>query len=244
MNSRRRALVVALLCLVAVTARVSSDPTELAKLARVPDETLQAKLLMAAADYPNWGRVDDEMGWAPGLCRATLPGLARFSDSEDATTHGDKLYSLFARKRFDYLVVAGRMPSPFGQVVVKQSWVPEEVTDPEELPRGQGDIDYAKVQRTSSPRAGRTHALDWGGNDHFYPFARKGDKVFRAARQSDLFVMMKFDPSTPDTDAGWVYATLTPNGKTVTAAGRLESCMGCHRAAKTDRLFGLPKQTW
>jgi hypothetical protein len=236
-KSHRRALVVALLCLVAVAERVSSDPTGLAKPLSDQAETLQAQLLAAAIDYPTWGRVDDEMRWGPAMCRGPRPGLARVSHSTDATTHGEKLYSLFARKHFDYLAVAAGKSAPVGQVVVKQSWVPEEVTDPKELP---GDIDQlTKVQRTSSPRVASTHEPESGDDDHFYPFARKGDKVFRAARQADLFIMMKLEPKTPGTDAGWVYATLTPDGKTVTSAGKIESCMGCHRAAKSDRLFGL-----
>ena len=58
--------------------------------------------------------------------------------------------------------------------------------------------------------------------------------------QSDLFVMFKVDPATPRTDNGWVYGTLSADGRAVTGAGLLESCMGCHESAKHDRLFGLP----
>jgi hypothetical protein len=40
--------------------------------------------------------------------------------------------------------------------------------------------------------------------------------------------------------AGWVYGTVAPDG-TVTSAGRVASCMGCHTpSAKHERLFGLP----
>lgn len=56
--------------------------------------------------------------------------------------------------------------------------------------------------------------------------------------RSDLFIMAKLDPKTAGTDQGWVYGTVTPDGKTVTAAGRVESCMKCHQAARHDRLFG------
>jgi hypothetical protein len=39
------------------------------------------------------------------------------------------------------------------------------------------------------------------------------------------------------TDAGCVYGTVAPDG-TVTSAGRVASCMGCHvRDAKRERLF-------
>ena len=69
----------------------------------------------------------------------------------------------------------------------------------------------------------------------------KGDKVYKAAKQGDLFVMTKLDPKSPGTDEGWVYATLSPDGKKLTSAGMIESCMQCHRETKTDRLFGLSK---
>lgn len=58
-------------------------------------------------------------------------------------------------------------------------------------------------------------------------------------RQGDIFIMTKIDPATKNTDNGWIYGTVTPDGKTVTSAGRVESCMKCHLEAKNDRLFGL-----
>ena len=55
----------------------------------------------------------------------------------------------------------------------------------------------------------------------------------------NLFVMMKVGESnTPNTDAGWVYATTSPTGE-IESIGLLESCVSCHREAKHDRLFGL-----
>ena len=33
--------------------------------------------------------------------------------------------------------------------------------------------------------------------------------------------------------------TLTPDGKTVTSAGKVKTCMGCHTENTTDRMFGL-----
>ena len=66
------------------------------------------------------------------------------------------------------------------------------------------------------------------GFDHFYPYVWNGDRVFKATKQADLFIMLKLDSKTPETDEGWVYATTTPDGQRVTAAGRIESCMNCH----------------
>jgi hypothetical protein len=52
--------------------------------------------------------------------------------------------------------------------------------------------------------------------------------------------MFKAAEATPDTDDGWVYATVTADGQ-VTAAGRVASCMSCHDTAAThERLFGVP----
>jgi hypothetical protein len=52
--------------------------------------------------------------------------------------------------------------------------------------------------------------------------------------------MFKLDRATPDTDDGWVYATILPDGR-VTAAGLVGSCQRCHEDAAHDRLFGVPK---
>jgi hypothetical protein len=57
------------------------------------------------------------------------------------------------------------------------------------------------------------------------------------ATKGPLFMMIKSDGAP--SDAGWIYATATPDGKTITASGRLASCMDCHQGARRDRLFGL-----
>lgn len=71
------------------------------------------------------------------------------------------------------------------------------------------------------------------GVDPTSPAARK------PVSKQDLFIMFKTDPKTPNTDEGWVYGTVTSDGKTVTSAGRVQSCMGCHTTAPHGRLFGL-----
>ncbi|HJZ57491.1 MAG TPA: hypothetical protein VKE74_21155 [Gemmataceae bacterium] len=202
---------------------VSPPPADPAPSAKPP---FHKELKDVAATYLKWGRVDNEARWAPELCRAPRPAQARFSASADEKTHGKKLYSLFAKDRNGYVLVAKEKTVKVGQVVVKQSWVPEEMTgtDAAEVRAGQAKLE-------AQPGAG-----PW---DSFNPYVVRDGKIYKAAKQADLFVMMKLDPSTPETDEGWVYGTLTPDGKTVTAAGKLESCMKCHVEAKTDRLFGL-----
>ena len=166
------------------------------------DSPFAKDLLKAAAEYELWGRVDNETRVAPMACSAPgpqpNPPQPHFSASKDETTHGRKLYFLFSKNRNDYLAIAKNKAAAVGQVIVKQSWIPEEVTDP-----------------------------------------KSGFKVLKAGKQGDLFVMMKLDPKTPGTDEGWVYATLSSDGKKLTSAGKIESCMKCHQETKTDRLFGL-----
>ena len=54
-----------------------------------------------------------------------------------------------------------------------------------------------------------------------------------------LFIMLKMPPQTVGTDEGWIYGTVTPDGKTVTGSGRMASCMSCHLSAPHGRLFGV-----
>ena len=178
----------------------------------------EAETLAIAADYLTWGRVDDELRWAPFLCRQPLPGIARQSGSTDQATHGGgKLYSVFAKHHDSY----PNGPHT-GQAVVKQSWKTEPVT-------GQ-DASF-------NPGSWRP---DGDGGDHFYPYAEKGGVVYRATEPAGLFIMFKVDPATPDTDEGWVYATVSPAGQ-LTSSGRVAACMGCHETSAThERLFGVP----
>src|SRR6187455_1828837 len=44
----------------------------------------EEQTLAIAAEYLSWGRVDDELRWAPFLCRQPLPGIAWQSASNDA----------------------------------------------------------------------------------------------------------------------------------------------------------------
>ena len=196
------------------------------------------RLKKAAGEYLSYGRVDDEMRWAPWLCRAPRAAVAHVSASKDSATHGRKLYSLFAKDRRAYVGLAGLKTVPVGQVLVKQSWTPEEVKGARPA---QPNVFHKEVIVTP-PVGGAGDRKAPHERDHFYPYATdKQGKVHKAARQSELFIMLKLDPATKDTDQGWVYGTVTPDGKTVTSAGRVESCMKCHQQAKHDRLFGLSK---
>lgn len=173
----------------------------------------ESQILAIAAEYQSWGRVDDELRWAPFLCRQPQPGIAWPSKSDDSDTHGRKLYSVFAKLHDKY---PGGPHA--GQVVVKESWIPEAVPTPD---------------------GGFKPTAVFDAGDHFYPYARSDGGVFRAAAPAGLFIMFKAETATADTDQGWVYATVSTTGQ-VTSAGRVGSCMGCHEMAEHERLFGVP----
>ncbi len=175
------------------------------------------RALAIAGEYKSYGRVDDELRWAPFLCRQPLPGIARQSMSNDPTTHGQKLYSVFVRDYAGY-----PEPSNPGQVVVKESFHADVVTDP--------DASFAPAA-SGAPT---------DGGDHFYPFAMSNGKLYRAGLPAGLFIMYRDAPGVPDTDDGWTYATVSPASE-VTASGRIDSCIGCHLLAPHGRLFGVPK---
>jgi hypothetical protein len=199
--------------------------------AQPPDFT--AQLLRIAKDYESYGRVDDETRWAPWLCRMPMPSMARVSESDDDTMHGQKLYYVFAKNRDQYLALSGKHAQPVGQILVKESWRPEQVTldQPPDTYRD-------RVTAMSAKEPGQLPNLYLGGS--FFPYVKKDGAVYHAQEKSGLYIMMKFDPATPGTDNGWVYGTVTADGQMVTSSGRVGSCMKCHQDAQHDRLFGLP----
>jgi hypothetical protein len=69
------------------------------------------------------------------------------------------------------------------------------------------------------------------------PAATSSYRCPTAGEKGPLFMMIK--TGDPDSDAGWIYATATPDGSRITAWGKIASCMECHQGAKYDRLFGV-----
>ncbi len=182
------------------------------------------RLRAVAGVYESWGRVDDEFRWAPGLCRMPTPAQARLSEAEEDSPHGRKLYTLYAKDPAAYGAPAGLIavkPAPAlddcEQVVVKEAWRPQLIEA-----SGQGAPFGAHQLRP----------------------ARRGDKLYGPGDRAGLYVMFKLPDETPGTDRGWVYGTIAADRETVTAAGRVESCMGCHEAAPRGRLFGLPQSAY
>lgn len=202
-------------------APASAAPTP----AAVPLE-FERELLAAAGEYKSWQRVSDQARFAPTDSVAPRQAGVQRSDSDDAGTHGRKLYYLFAKNAATYTEASWCLPDLefdpadlsrrlIGQVLVKESWTA---------------VEGAPARDAEDPR----HLVDGDKT------LRTGEK-FHIGEPRDLFVMLKLDPATPGTDAGWVYGTLTPDGRRVTASGRIASCMKCHADAGFDRLFGLPR---
>jgi hypothetical protein len=203
------------------------------------DERFHERLLTIAQNYQSFGRVDDKMRWAPLDCAAPGPPELAVSASNDADTHGRKLYAVFALfKQEDGSYIKPGAPSEANQAIVKESWVPEEVKD-------DGKSLQLAVRKYLKAAPFLGCSLEFKEKmveEQYLPYARKDGKLYHADKQADLFIMFKMDPETPGTDQGWVYGTVTADGKQVTSAGRVESCMQCHVRAPHDRLFGLPKK--
>lgn len=181
----------------------------------VNDPKFHARLLEIAAEYSKYGKIDSQSRLAPALCMMPPPRTSfpiQLSKSKDVSTHGQKLYYLYARDRMAYV----NNPDVEGQVVVKESW-------------SQLSAEEVKVKQ------GKKN----GGESLKHPVVLDTNDLI--GPKSGLFIMFRSDSKTPDTDEGWIYGTVTADGKVVTSAGRVQSCMECHASAPYGRLFGLKK---
>ncbi|MFT3683834.1 MAG: hypothetical protein QM783_02720 [Phycisphaerales bacterium] len=186
-------------------------------------------VLRVVAAFQAWPRLTRTPGIAPTLCIMWPPNFtakAHISQSGDDSTHGQKLYHLYAMDSKSYFEQTDMFggwepgkndPKPmegFEQVLVKDSFVP--------VP--------AEEVRPGDPKQKETDAEDlaYGGQGRYTAGAPKGQ-----------FIMIKYaDAAKPGTDQGWVYATVSPDGAIV-QSGMVESCMDCHTRAPHGRLFGI-----
>jgi len=68
---------------------------------------------------------------------------------------------------------------------------------------------------------------------------RIGESLYlNATIRSNFYLMYKSNSTEYPTDSGWVYATVSADGKTVLQKGLIASCMKCHDQSKTDRMLG------
>lgn len=171
---------------------------------------MRVQVAAAAADYLSWGRVDDLARLAPTLCRRPPPPTAR-SSAAHAAAHSD--VPSHAQKLY---FLYARDPSAYrglesGADQGDQVLVKEaHAAVPYEMP-GPGRVPEHVVQTAQGPMT---------------PGALDG-----------LFVMLRTEPAAGG-EAAWRYATVTHEG-TITAAGRVSSCIDCHARAPFSGLFGL-----
>jgi hypothetical protein len=175
-------------------------------------------LLQDAAAFPRWFTSREPL-WSPAMCTAPVPHTF-LSTSSDRETHGRKLYHLYVRE-----------PVPYGAASPANPTFSVTTASPHlhyKQPVGQALVKQTWLPREVPPdtlMTSRVRALD--------------GKLYVPSEPGPLFIMHKLDPSTPNTDQGWVYATLTPDGSKVTASGRIGSCMKCHEVSAYDRMFGV-----
>lgn len=147
------------------------------------------------------------------------------SESDDGASHGRKLYYLYASHSQEYTWLGFEIPpgspktvQPPGQALVKESFD----AVPTSMP--------AKIN---------------GGDlfTHEYPVdhALLEDQWYRTGEAKGLFVMTYLGADAPETDAGWIYATVEAGGEKIREIGLIESCMKCHQKAPHGRLFGMPR---
>lgn len=188
--------------------------------ATAPDHS--AFIRRAADEYRSWGVVGPHVLWAPELCMAPPPPSVHVTEAMGLASDGHKLFALYASDGGGYLKGTGDGGTdefPVGMTLVKEAYEPVPIFT--ELP-----VPWTLETQPIIEKHG------------FYPFATRGQAKYTIGARRDLFVMTKLAPETPDTDEGWIYGTVAPDG-TVTSAGLVESCMECHDSAPHERLFGV-----
>jgi hypothetical protein len=159
-----------------------------------------------AAHYSDWGRVDDQMRWAPTLCAMPQPARARISASSHESTHGRKLYTLYAKDPVAYGVPRASRPLPntpaslaSRRCVVKEAFRPVEA---------------------AKERVGSVAIC-------CLPSTRESATCL-ASRWVSTSCSSRAKP-VAETDAGWVYGTIAADGTTVTSAGKRRQLHGLPR---------------
>jgi hypothetical protein len=174
--------------------------------------------------YPKFELKEDSMRWKVAYCEPfsgpSYTEQVHSSLSERVSVagkgpHAMELYRLYVKDLNAYMN-ASHQDQPTGQVMVKETWWVQEVPT-DSLEHYHGKVSY------------NIRTRGW----------------YRAVKRDRLFVMMK--PDRPKgADKGWVYAVMEasqPHGpRTIIQAGKIASCMSCHKDAGRDRTFGPDHQ--
>jgi hypothetical protein len=110
-----------------------------------------------------------------------------------------------------------------------------------------------KAPTRPAPRRSASRDTATHGQKTYYLFAKDRLAYLQATDldQPEGQVVVKESWIRPHQEAGplfimsksggeWTYSTVSPDGGTVTASGRIASCIECHESASTrDRMFGV-----
>jgi hypothetical protein len=206
----------------------TTKPAEPRPVANAPadpprnDDQLAPMLREIASAYRSWGMVDNQFHWAPGLCAMPMEGVAHYSAADGEAAHAQKVFVLYASNAMEYW-----------KATDEKGRLPKSLAEPHQL-TARRDVLQVLVKESfvpAKPGAGGTM------HGHVRP-ARKGDETFVAGDPMGLFVMAQLSGRPANTDDGWIYATIAPDG-TIGASGVIASCRDCH-AKQADRIFGVP----
>lgn len=178
-----------------------------------------------AASYTQFYRADG-MWWSPYDCLAPPAAPPRISAAPVDTPHGRKLYTLQIADFAAYAKETASSAEPHAGHVRAP---PQDVIMSKIPGASQAVVKVSYAPSTAPPKQpvlGVGSVTDHGTT--YYP-----------GEQRDLFVMYRPTREGADTDAGWLYGTVTPDAQTVTSAGKVASCMRCHAKATHGRLFGV-----
>ncbi|MDX2199298.1 MAG: hypothetical protein SF069_10060 [Phycisphaerae bacterium] len=214
------------------------DPTPLDRRVAVPRDEWTNRVRAAMAEYATWERVSDDPNMAPMGCRDLPPHGIHQSASRDDSTHGRKLYYLYAKHGAAYKSATDfsdeyreRPVIANDQILVKQSWAAIPCAD--STPETDMPVSVFETRADVCPPLAREARPD---------ILQINGEYFRAGEFQGLFMMMQVGPpGTPGTDEGWVYASVAADRQTIQEVGLIESCVECHRSAPHGRLFGLPQ---
>jgi len=212
-------------------------------------DVFNADVLRAVRAFVAWPRLTRTPQWAPAMCTFYPPAWAtsHISASADESTHGQKLYHLYAMDSASYFKQTGLFtwepgkgdPTPIEgleQVLVKDSFRPVAAANW-----------YEEESRPNAPQPAGAEGAAGGARQRpteegWKNSAYDGGTRYVAGEALGRYVMIKYadvaGAARPGTDAGWVYATVGTDGRIV-QAGKIESCIACHRSAPHGRLFGL-----
>lgn len=184
------------------------------------DPKLHTLFLAVARSYDDFTRADGTW-WTPLDCLAPTDDTSRLSMAAEGAAHGRKVFTLQILDFTKYASETGGRPEPPGFARAGRRLV---------VPGVEQALVKVSYEPTDDPKQARALGI---------APAMHGGKQYYPGKQLDLFMMVRPSDKRIVTDAGWLYGTVSPDGKRVTSAGLVKSCVGCHQKAPFGRQFGV-----